>query len=72
MTDAAPHREHRMRSSLDGATGVRATSETELRALVRRARREGVIVFLPRDLAALPDLSRRLIESEHRRLCEQR
>lgn len=61
-----------VRTSLGRFAGQPTASLDELRRLVERARRDGVIVFLKSDLDALPDISRRLIESEHKRLCERR
>lgn len=61
-----------VRTSLQPRLAHSATSLDELRRLVERARRDGVIVFLKSDLDALPDISRRLIETEHKRLCERR
>lgn len=61
-----------VRTSLQPRLGQSATTLDELRRLVERARRDGVIVFLKSDLDALPDISRRLIETEHKRLCERR
>lgn len=61
-----------VRTSLQAHSAQPATTLDELRRLVERARQAGVIVFLKPDLEALPDISRRLIETEHRRLCERR
>lgn len=66
------YREHRIRTSLERHLGEAPTTEDELRALVRKARTAGVIVFLRTELDRLPDISRRLIETEHQRLCEGR
>lgn len=68
----SPYREHRVRTSLARHVGTSATTEDELRALVRKARLAGVIVFLKTELDRLPEISRRLIETEHQRLCEGR
>lgn len=61
-----------VRSPLGRVAGDPATTPGEIRRLVERARRDGVLVFLASDLARLPEVSRRLIETEHRRLCERR
>lgn len=51
-------------------TGEPPTSPAEIAALVRRARAvHGVVVFLPSDLARMPDVARLIIEGEHTRLC---
>lgn len=68
--DAPPRSD--VRSSLGRAVAQTSTTSGELRRLVERARRDGVLVFLASDLAQLPEMSRRLIETEHRRLCERR
>ncbi len=65
-------REHRVRTSLDRHIGTSETPPEVIEALVRKARRAGVIVFLKAELDRLPDMSRALIESEHKRLCERR
>lgn len=66
------YREHRIPTSLQRHVGESATPPEVIEALVRRARAAGVIVFLKTELERLPDLSRALIESEHKRLCERR
>lgn len=68
----AHYREHRIRGSLERTVGEDTATPDELRWLVRRARLAGVVVFLRDDLERLPEISRRLIETEHRRLCEAR
>ncbi|KAF0102221.1 MAG: hypothetical protein FD144_2656 [Rhodospirillaceae bacterium] len=67
-----PVREHRIPTSLERHMPRRPVSEGALRKLVAEAREAGVVVFLEADLARLPDISRRLIETEHKRLCERR
>lgn len=64
--------EHRIPTSLERHMPRQPVSEGALRKLVAEARQAGVVVFLEADLARLPDISRRLIETEHRRLCERR
>lgn len=64
--------EHRIPTSLERHLPRQPVSEGALRKLVAEAREAGVVVFLEADLARLPDISRRLIETEHRRLCERR
>lgn len=66
------YREHRIPSSLQRHVGESATDPAVIEVLVRKAREAGVIVFLRHDLEKLPDMSRALIESEHKRLCERR
>jgi hypothetical protein len=68
------YREHevRIRGSLEHAVGEVRTSTAELQRLVERARKAGVYVFLKHELDRLPDISRALIETEHRRICERR
>jgi len=61
-----------VRTSLAPHLARSATTPGELRQMVERARRSGVIVFLKSELDALPEISRLLIEEEHRRLCERR
>lgn len=65
-------REHRIPGSLERTVGDAPTTPEVIAALVRRARRAGVIVFMRDELERLPDISRALIESEHRRICERR
>lgn len=64
--------EHRIPTSLERHLPRQPVSEGALRKLVAEARQAGVVVFLKADLARLSDISRRLIETEHRRLCERR
>ncbi|MFO1080843.1 MAG: hypothetical protein U1E23_09485 [Reyranellaceae bacterium] len=66
---SAPYREHRIRTSLERYVGERQTTDDELRALVRKARAAGVVVFLHTELERVPVMSRELILAEHRRLC---
>lgn len=66
------YREHRIPTSLERHLPRQPVSEGALRKLVAEARQAGVVVFLEADLARLPDISRHLIETEHRRLCERR
>lgn len=66
------YREHRIPTSLQRHVGQSETPPEVIEALVRKARQMGVIVFLRNELDRLPDMSRALIESEHRRLCERR
>lgn len=66
------YREHRIPTSLQRHVGESATPPEVIEALVRKARAAGVIVFLKTELERLPDMSRALIESEHKRLCERR
>jgi hypothetical protein len=68
------YREHEVpiRGSLEHAVGEVRTSTADLQRLVERARKAGVYVFLKHELDRLPDISRALIESEHRRICERR
>jgi hypothetical protein len=70
MSHRYRYREHevRIRGSLERVVGEAATLPADLHRLVDRARRAGVTVFLREDLERLPDLSRALIESEHRRI----
>lgn len=68
----AHYREHRIPTSLQRHVGESATPPEVIEALVRKARAAGVIVFLKTELERLPDMSRALIESEHKRLCERR
>lgn len=66
------YREHvvgRPRTSLDRVLGEAAISERELRAMARRAWRDrGVVVFMPRDLEAMPDWARLMVEAEAARV----
>lgn len=62
----------RIRGSLEHAVSEVQTSPAELQRLVDRARRAGVVVFLKPDLDRMPDISRALIETEHKRICERR
>lgn len=64
--------EHRIPTSLERHLPRQPVSGETLQRLVAEAREAGVIVFLESDLVNLPDISRRLIETEHRRLCERR
>ena len=64
--------EHRIPTSLERHLPRRTVSSETLHRLVAEARQAGVVVFLKSDLDALPDISRRLIETEHKRLCERR
>ena len=66
------YRDHRIPTSLERHLPRQPVAEGALRKLVAEAREAGVVVFLEADLARLPDISRRLIETEHRRLCERR
>lgn len=63
------YREHRIRTSLQRHVGESSTSPEVIAALVRKARAAGVVVFLRDELERLPDMARALIESEHKRLC---
>jgi hypothetical protein len=65
------YREHRIKTSLQRHLGESATPPEAIDALVRKARQAGVVVFLQADLERLPHMSRALIESEHKRLCER-
>lgn len=65
------YRGHPIRSSLDRHIGVSATSPEVIEALVRQARRAGVVVFLKAELDEMPDIARRFIEGEHKRICER-
>jgi hypothetical protein len=64
--------EVRIRGSLERAVGEVQTTPAELQRLVDRARKAGVYVFLKHELDRLPDISRALIETEHKRICERR
>ncbi len=66
------YRDHRIPTSLQRHVGESPTAPEVIEALVRKARRAGVIVFLKSELERLPDMSRALIESEHKRICERR
>lgn len=66
------YREHRIPTSLERHLPRQPVSGDTLRRLVAEAREAGVVVFLEADLARLPDISRRLIETEHKRLFERR
>lgn len=66
------YREHRIPTSLERHLPRQPVTDGALRRLVAEARQAGVVVFLKSDLDALPDISRRLIETEHKRLCERR
>lgn len=59
------------RSAECATVGETATPPEVIQALVRKARNAGVIVFLRDEIDRLPDLSRALIEGEHRRICER-
>lgn len=65
------YREHKIRTSLQRHVGESPTDPAVIEHLVRRARALGVVVFLKAELERLPDMSRALIESEHKRLCER-
>jgi hypothetical protein len=67
------YREHevRIRGSLERTVAADPTPPAELQRLVDRARKVGVYVFLKHELDRLPDISRALIETEHRRICER-
>lgn len=65
------YREHRIPTSLSKHVGDSPTDPAVLEHLVRRARALGVVVFLKSELDRLPDMSRALIESEHKRLCQR-
>ena len=75
MTNRATYREHvpRIRTSLDRVLGDAATTDAELRAMARRAWLErGVAVFMPGDLARMPDFARLMVEAEMARVHGQR
>jgi len=65
------YREHRIPTSLQHTVGDAPTSPEVIAALVRKARRAGVIVFLKGELDRMSWHKRELIESEHKRLCEK-
>jgi hypothetical protein len=60
--------EVRIRSSLDRVTGKAPASEAEIRAMAAKAGELGVRMFLLPDLQRLPEISRKLIETEWQRL----
>lgn len=62
---------HVARSAECRMAGQSATPPEVIDALVRKARALGVTVFLQRDLDRMPDMSRALIEGEHKRICER-
>lgn len=62
-------REHSIPSPLGRMVGKSSIRDAELRALVRKAREVGVVVFLQAEIDRLPDMTRAVIESEHKRLC---
>ena len=70
----ARYRTHdvRIRGSLERTVGQAPMSSADLQRLVERAREVGVIVFLRSELDRMPDISRAMIEGEHRRICERR
>lgn len=72
MSNREQYREHRIPTSLQRHVGTSATEPHVIEALVRKARQAGVIVFLKSELDKLPDISRALIETEHKRICERR
>ena len=65
------YREHRVRTSLDRHIGTSETPPEVIEALVRKARRAGVIVFLKAELDRMPPIAREFIEREHQTLCER-
>lgn len=64
------YRDHRISTSLQRHVGASATPPEVIEMLVRRAREAGVIVFLKAEIERLPAMSRALIESEHKRICQ--
>lgn len=64
-------REHRIPTSLQRHVGESATDPAVIEALVRKARQAGVVVFLQSELEKLPPMSKALIETEHKRLCQR-
>ncbi len=62
----------RIKGSLARHVGQAPTAPAVIKNLVRKARALGVIVFLREELEQLPSMSRALIESEHKRLCQRR
>lgn len=66
-------RDHNIARSAECRLAGESTMPPEvIKALVRKARRAGVIVFLKSELAQLPTMTRAVIEGEHRRLFERR
>jgi hypothetical protein len=58
-----------MRTSLDRVQGETPTPPEVIATLVRKARAEGVIVFLKDELERMPWQVQAIIEGEHRRIC---
>lgn len=61
----------RIRGSLQRHVGEPSTAPAVIKVLVMKARAAGVVVFLKEELDRLPAMSRALIESEHKRLCQR-
>jgi len=64
------HDHIKARSAECRLVGEDVTPPEVIEALVRKARRAGVIVFLKSELERLPETARVTIESVHKRLCE--
>jgi len=64
--------EHRIPTSLERHLPCLPISESRLRMLVDEARRNGVIVFLKSDLAALAPVDRAIIEGAAERFAKGR
>lgn len=63
--------EAHIRTSLELHIGRSPTEPEAIKAMVRKARDAGVVVFLRDELERMPAIARALIEGEHRRICER-
>lgn len=59
------------RSAECSTIGRSPTEPEEIRAMVRKARAAGVVVFLADELERMPAMARAIVEGEHRRICER-